>query len=224
MWTTDLRVMRIAVRNYIPLVGCRFRGGTHAVFLLRRVPNSIPKCERPRIHSSFGASVESCAGGCFLIAPMSQRATHTRDGMRVRGRSYSLLVGQFQSELDMAGTARSKHRISPPAGGCRVRCGAGTTELSAVAWIRIVDTGNREVRMIKEIEELRPELGSDLFLEFPLLRYREIDIVIIRAAKCYGSRYRWFQSRRSQNTSPCTKQPKFMREAMASCWSWVLPA
>src|ERR1700693_612230 len=84
------------------------------------------------------------------------------------------LIGQLQGELDMAWTARSKHGVRPSARRCSVRRGAGTTELSAVACIRVDNTGNWEVWMIKEIEELRPELGGVPLLEFPLLRYREI--------------------------------------------------
>src|ERR1700722_4624710 len=109
----------------------------------------------------------------------------------------------------MPGTARSKYGVSAPAGRRCVRGGAGTAKLSAVASIWIVNTGNWEVWMVKEIEEFRSELGGEPFLEFPLLRDREIHVVISWAPEDVAIRVtNGSKSRRGQNAGTLYKAAK----------------
>src|SRR5437762_1232088 len=74
--------------------------------------------------------------------------------------------GEFQPELNLP---RCRDRRGDAAG-------SGVDDTGLLEDDPVRGVGNRKVRVVKEVEDLGPELNSFLFLEAELLREGEVDI------------------------------------------------
>src|SRR5580704_13290184 len=90
---------------------------------------------------------------------------------------------KLQSQLNCAAATRADDRV----GSGHIRSGASAAEVSGG---RIIETetilsavGISKVRMVENVEELRPELSVKPFPKLPVLRDREIDIAETRIGK-----------------------------------------
>src|SRR5438067_7681086 len=84
------------------------------------------------------------------------------------------LQGNPHTELDMPRSALTEYRVA------RIRCAPRETESSggAAGWIR---TWSSKVRMVEQIEKLRPEFDPGYFSKTPCLRDRHVHVLESRS-------------------------------------------
>src|SRR5689334_20388840 len=103
-------------------------------------------------------------------------------------RSVPCLKDHLQAELDGASATRSQHRVDRR----RVRCRATAAEKARTRGIggersRTIAAGSvprvGKVGMVEHVEEFRPELRRDSFLEVEILRDREVQVAVAGVAE-----------------------------------------
>ena len=126
---------------------------------------------------------ESGSRKCFpgKIASMRHLAGETELSLEV----------QFQSELDLSRIERSIASRPDPAEGVRTKCSVtirrevkrSRDRVDAVA----TESRSVEVRVIENVEELRPELELEPFVELEILEGREVQPLEARSSNLRGA-------------------------------------